>query len=1502
MPRYFWPLGPVTCKRPAKIASLAASAAYRSIRSILRWVGRLLLLFIVLIIGIVFLLLIPSVQTWVAGELAVRISRDLGAEVRIGRVSLNPLGPLTLEDIHINDLRGDTLITVGSLNIHGLRIHNDDNIVQASSVTLENARFALATAEDDIHSNLTNLLKKLASEDTTSTEEKWTVRIGEVLVDEFHFSYVNANEDRMPYGVDFDHVDVRHAHVAGRQFFMQGDSIAMEMEELSFQEHSGLHLVRLSGSTVVRPRGIDIANMELVTPNTNLRGQLKFTNDSWAAYDDFEQAVTMRIDLDSSRLDFADISYFAPDLQGMGLPIALKGKIRGTVSELRGRDLSIGLGENSWFRGSADLSGLPDVPNTFMLVDVTELSIDPNDLATIPTAPFTEGGRLAVPAEVHQLGRLEFEGNFTGFTRAFTAYGRSRTSLGELRTDLSYERDTLTNIFTLSGRAATGSFDIGPLLKTSSVGPLAANIRIKGRGTTIPGMRADLEGTFPFFTFEGRRITGITANGRLERDLFNGALQVQDENLVMDFRGLADMRGRWPLVDFAAQVQHLDLKALGLAPKEEYSTLSVLVNVEGRLSPDSLLGRLEAKSISYCNENGEHDLGDITIRSGRTQGQNVLELDADVADATITGTFLPTRAGDAVMNVIYSIFPSLQEEVEYQQAEQRFRFELYPKNTKAVLDLFVPGLEVDSGAVITGSLDSRTFDIDLTGVLPGIRYKDLHVQDVQLIADKTLDVMAFGFKSARQTWQDSVWFSGMSITGKAYQDEVDLEMGWDGSSSGTNGELTVLGEVRSMNSFALDLLPSRLHFGRGNWENREAIHMEIDSSTVRIDSLVMYNEGQQVAINGTISRDASKAVAVHFHHFELENLKPLIGSLDLTGDLTGSARVFDIYQAPVVNGDLLVDSVHIAGHEIGRIRFLADWAQGQKSISLKGDIDRREVKILDFDGRMQLDTTRSVDVALAMDRFDLTVIDPYLPTGLSDVQGFVSGVVNVSGTVSDPQVNGELQMVNAGVRIDYLNTLYTFDHEIMIRPDMFRFDQVTLRDEEGNTAIINGAINHDGFKDLNYDISGTMNGLMVLNTTLLQNDIFYGKAYGIGDVSVSGYGSRIEIVADARTADGTDIHFPVGGSLEVSDIGFIRFLSSDTALTDERAVDLSGVTLDMKVEVTPEAHFELIFDPTVGDILSGRGRGNMEMTVSPTGEFAMRGQVEISDGDYLFTLKNVVNKRFQLEPGGRIVWYGDPFDAQIDLHANYRLRAPLYDIMYEKNDAYRRRVPVDVVMHLRDKLMNPEINFEVRLPSVDEAIRTQVNSVLSTEQELNQQVFSLIVLNRFLPSQTRGADQENGGTGGLATAGASATGWELMSNQVSNWLSQISDDFDLGVNYRQGNNITQDELEVAVSTQLFSERLLFSANAGMAYGQRTTQANNALIGDFQIEYLLTQDGKLRLKGFSQSNDRNLNRADQALTTQGAGVAYREEFDTFGEFWQRVLNIFRGREKDKQFDN
>jgi hypothetical protein len=238
--------------------------------------------------------------------------------------------------------------------------------------------------------------------------------------------------------------------------------------------------------------------------------------------------------------------------------------VRGPVSELKGRDLDIRFGGHSWFRGHAELTGLPDVPGTFMLVDVDELHTRYADLAALPVPPFKEKGRLLLPPEVRELGEIRFAGNFTGFLHAFTAYGISETALGTLRTDLSYQRPQGARDFQLNGRLATAHFLPGALIHVSALGPMAANIRISGSGRSLATMKATLEGDFPLITFNDTRITGVQASGNLEPNRFNGTLHATDEHLVLDFNGLADLTGPWPLVDFQAVVQHADLKAWAL--------------------------------------------------------------------------------------------------------------------------------------------------------------------------------------------------------------------------------------------------------------------------------------------------------------------------------------------------------------------------------------------------------------------------------------------------------------------------------------------------------------------------------------------------------------------------------------------------------------------------------------------------------------------------------------------------------------------------------------------------------------------------------------------------------------------------------------------------------------------------------------------------------------------------------------------------------------------------
>jgi|688.fasta_scaffold03412_20 hypothetical protein len=1431
------------------------------------------------------LLLVPAVQNMVVHRLAAYASEKVGAEVRIGHASIDPWGRIELEEVLIRDLRGDTLFMIGALQVDRPRILFARHTVKVAALGVQHMRFALDRPAGEAHTNFTDLLDRLSSGDTTSTGPDWTIQCNSFFIDDLHFSHHDHVYEQLPFGVDLDHVDAREVIVRGSGLKIIGDSIMAHLDQLSLRERSGFVVDRLGGTATVSALGISVEHMVVRTPNSDLRGELSMSTTGWDDHSDFIHKVMMRLSLDSSLLDLADVAYFAPDLEGISFPMRVKGRFRGTVEELKGRDMDLRFGSHSRFMGSAELSGLPDIDNTFMIVDVGRFSTDLQDLAQVPVPPFVEGRSLELPAELDRLGRMSFSGNFTGFTRSFTAYGTARTDLGEVRSDISYQRDTVSETFGFKGRLATTSFELGKLVGVDLLGPLGAKVRVDAKGHSLATLQADLDGEVPLFTIGGTPVRDIMVKGRLERNLFNGVLSVNDPNLSLEFKGLADLRGRWPLVDFTADLQHADLRALGLFERSQYDAISMQINASGRLSPDSLLGDLEIRDIVYCSTDGDHDLGDIRLESDRMDGQNILRLDASFAEAEIVGTFLPTLLPNAFANVVYSVFPALRDEVIYAQEVQRFRFDLKARDTGPWLQLFVPGLVVANNSTVVGSFDSRTFDLDLTLRSPLVSMGAVRSTEVEVIAEKTLDILAFGLSSERTAWNDSTWMEGISLQGKAYQDELEFSLGWDTSATGTRGSLELLGEVRGWRSVLLELLPSEIMLGKGSWVTQRVTRFSIDSTTVVVDSLVLLNGQQRIALGGTISKDVTRSMAFEVENVALANLEPYLGGPRLRGMISGDGSVHDLYGDPFALAYICADSIAVQDKPVGDIRFTAGWAPGARSLDLAGSLTRGPIKALDFEGTLGLFDGGELDVTLLFDRFDLAFINPYLPEGISEMQGLVSGDLGVHGTLLAPEVNGTLDLTDAGLRIDYLNTLYRFSHRLKVYPDMFALDRVRVRDEEGNVAIVNGTVIHQGLRHWNYNVGGTMERFLVLNTTLADNELFYGKAYGTGSLEVSGEEGSLDVVVDARTATGTSMHFPIGGSTEVSSIGFVQFVTTDTADVKDEEMDLAGISLDLKVTVTPEATLELIFDPTIGDILTGSGQGDLEINVNNAGDLSMRGQVEVTEGDYLFTLRNVVNKHFQLEPGGRITWYGDPFDAQLDLQATYRLRAPLYDIIppSERSEAYKKRVPVEVGMRLREKMMNPEIGFQVRLPSVDESLRAQVNSALSTEQELNRQVFALIALNRFVPPpQYVGAGSVNANAAGTTTS-------ELLSNQVSNWLSSLSKDVDLGVNYRPGDNITQDELELAVSTQLFNERLLFSSNVGVQYGAQRADAGSNLLGDFQLEYLMTRDGKFRLKAYSVSNDRNLNQADQAPTTQGVGVVFRREGDGFWELIRRKRN-------------
>ena len=287
--------------------------------------------------------------------------------------------------------------------------------------------------------------------------------------------------------------------------------------------------------------------------------------------------------------------------------------------------------------------------------------------------------------------------------------------------------------------------------------------------------------------------------------------------------------------------------------------------------------------------------------------------------------------------------------------------------------------------------------------------------------------------------------------------------------------------------------------------------------------------------------------------------------------------------------------------------------------------------------------------------------------------------------------------------------------------------------------------------------------------------------------------------------------------------------------------------------------------------MEAKGEGNIKLNINQNYDISMYGNYTISQGEYVFALKEFINKKFILRKGGEITWLGDPYTAKIDLSAIYPLRTSLFNILPEiERDNWKHKSLVDVYINLENDLMNPDVKFNVKVPKANESVKASLQSIFSNNEELNKQVFSLLILNQFItPNHLNVGD--NGKRYDLSTS-------EMLSNQLGNMISSFTDEFDIGFDYSLGDPISNDKLTVAMSTQQFNDRLSIQTNLGMSQSNNLTQNPNTFIGDVNVEYKLNSVGNVSIHAYNESNEYDLSNQNQSNYTQGVGISYKQSFN------------------------
>lgn len=1465
---------------------------------------------VVLTIGIIFtgLLRNADVQTFMARVTAIHLSEYLDAQVKIDKLRVSAFFNMKVEGVEINDLQNKPLIYIKSLYLSADLFNAIKSDFAFGKVEIDSANVFIRKYAGSDRLNIVCILNRFKQDTVVSdtfihARSDFELKIEQFEIKNSRFIYQIEEKIKLPeFGIDYFDMDVQNIDILLNNISFFNDSITGYIKHLSAHEKSGFQLSHFEGDIIVYDQGMELKYGLLETPQSNLEFNLNFTYPSWRSYNRFIDEVKLTGEFFSGEVNTSDIAFFAPAMEGMDNPFELKGTFSGPVRNLRVRNLFLTTGNETTFRGNIQMTGLPKIYETFISLRIREFSTSVNDIQQFKIG----GGRVLkeLPKTITSLGIINVKGNLTGFYNDFVSNANFRTNIGQLTTDIQFSNNPNRDIIEYRGDFQGRQFDLGRFLNRQEYfGKLDFDLQVNGEGLDLETLNANVEGEINRFQFKDRRLDDIAINGLFQERQFTGDFSINDELIRADFQGHINFDTLVPLFDFNLNLAETHLALLGLLPIDSSAVLTskIKLNFSGN-TLDNIRGDIQLDSTVFFYKNEQYLMQAFKMETASDFGKNrTINIRSDFIDGKVDGEFqlseLKNTANLFLGNYLPNLFPDT--DILSKQSTNNIEWDIRFKNFSHILPLLHPQLQISEDGQWLGSFDfernALSSQVELrNAVYHGVKFNDLLLEiynDKQsLHTDLAINSVVFKEEAENDTLQLSI--DNFRFSSLVYTDSIHFDFGWNNEFKPIKNTAELKGYMSLSEKDLVDLKFNKadLMINDTNWVIHPENRFRIGENQLLFEKVGFYSGSQLVEVTGAIDKENEQALKINFNNFDVSNFDILLNykGIDLDGLIDGDIQFINIFKNIDFLADLQISDLKVNKEIIGDATINSKRNQ-DKSIFVNAEIVRtlensQIQKPLVFEGFYfpnQLDN--SLDFSLFLDKLPVQVASPFLYKWVDHLDGSISGNAFVRGRLEKPDIKGDFQLDDVKFRIIYLNTNYKLTANAEIDNSFINLKNADLRDQNNNRADIFGGLFHNHLKDFGVDVSIRPQKFMGLNTRRGMNSLYYGKAFVTGTVDIKGYFDAVELDIKLEASEGSELVIPINLTADISDNEFITFVSyTDTLLEKpekKQIKELSNFSLNMDLALNPSAQVNIILPEDLGNI-KAVGFGDLNMNLNRAGNFTMAGDYQVNKGTFLFTIKNVYKKRFDLVDGGTISWTGDPYAGELNMKALYHVKTSLKTLGATQDTSFRTRVPVDCVIGLKDKILNPSIKFSFEFPNSPEEVRQLVFSQIDTtnEAEMAQQMLSLLVLNSFSFSSAIGNEDFASNVGGSSL--------QLVANQLSNWLSQISPDLDVGIHYRPGGAITNEEVEVALSTQLFDERVTIDGNFGYQNTNNLPSSNASnIVGDINVEVKITKDGHFRLRAFNRTNTVDLI-DNTAPYTQGVGVFYRKEFNTLRELFRR----------------
>ncbi len=1458
---------------------------------------------IIFLFATAFILLQNSnIQNKISQTVVKTLSDMLNTQIGIESIYYKIPNVISIKKLYVEDQKQDSLLFVEQVDLHFslLRLLKGDIVIK--SVVLDS--FSGKMVVDSTGTNNIDFIIKALNKEP-SGEQQLSLDIRRLTLKNSSFSFTDHRIKTSSQAVfNSRHFNFKDINTDLSFRIFNKDSIALNLKSFSAEdEFSGLAVTNIKAKASYSSSSIQLPKLHIEMPNSSIDfNPIVVAYDSISDFQHFSEKVKVSIPIRESSIALSDLAAFVPELSSIKGKARMQAELGGRISNLKLKNLQVAYGQDFLLEGGLELTGLPDVDETFVFGNIDRLRVGKKDiqdfLSDLNQKP------IILPKELSRLGIMEYSGKATGFFSDLVIYGKLSTLIGDISTDLKLQFSNKLNDVAYNGTIQSRQLQLGQLTGQKDLGKFAFNINTQGAKKANSSLQGKIKAKVSEFQFRDYIYEDIIFDGAYDGNGFDGSILFEDENLKASFDGVIDLRQELPLLDFGLTVDHVNPHALKLIDTYPEANLSfkISTNMEGN-SLDNANGFMRLEDLVLTNKGQSLNIADILIDSEITDQQTKLSIKSDFLKGSLRGQFRYSTIAQTVKSILSKYLPAISSETfsdrRAPHEKNSININLKLENTNSIFEVLELPYSLEGKSNISGKIDETNSHVDLAVNVPALL---IGTQDFKNLSIRLSNINRNAIElTCRSQYKLKDALTNFFINASAGNDVLNTRLGWQNTKAITYaGDINVQTKfTRSGDNFSAHarINPTDIILADSTWNiHPGSIHWRSNKS-IEIENFRIDKQNQFIHIQGRASEQEEDRLHISMNRLNVGFIMDLLQltGLKIGGIATGNITLSKLFQRAIYEADIHVDDVMLNGIWIGNADLFSTWNQEKQQIEASGTfLGQNKEKVVEASGIYE-PAKDSLDFLFDAKDLNIGFLAEYFKEVAPHVQGSATGKIRMYGPSKSFGFEGDAFVRDAEISIGMLKTTYHFSDYIYLKRNLLEIKNLHIYDSEKNLAIANGKMKHNGlFSDMDFDFLIKTKNLMAINTQSHDNEYFFGKAYVGGSVRLFGNMKEVNIVADAVSRAGTKVYIRMASMSTASDNNFIKFIDKNAnpyAQKKKRKKENSksdvNVKINLQVETTPEAEVELIIDPKAGDMISAKGRGSLRVEFDSYSDMKLFGTYTIESGYYLFSLQNLIRKNFRIEQGSSISWSGDVKNASVNIRAIYSLTASLLDLMGKdqvKMTTSRSNVPVNCILILSENLMNPNISFNINLPSSDEGVKQYVKSIINTEEMMNRQILFLLLLGRFYtPDYLITEDESNKSNNeGLAFFTATLNGWMsrmIQSNKLSFGFDLRTDEQSAEIHYQPNN------------------RLIVNGNIGYQRNELSDRRNR-VVGDLDMEYLLTQSGKLRFKGYSHTVDR----LGSAKISYGAGFLYKEEFkdlkSLFNYYWRLFNSIWKKKEEEE----